>query len=217
MLVHFPSSLAKFHILHHKMIISSQCQPTQWLTQMESVMSSVKALLSIRRCLFTCSGCAEWIIWTSLVRHIKTSCLTDTAADTEHWSCALDGNAFCAVCSSKSTVAGLITFSAFSCQLQHYKLYCWKPQNYQLRNHTTRLWMLSYTSRLAKLKLDSLEVRRLKQDLVLTYKIILCLQMSVQVTFLNLLTRITAPEDICTNSPSITVALTCTKTSSEKR
>jgi len=77
--------------------------------------------------------------------------------------------------------------------------------------------MLSYTSRLAKLKLDSLEVRRLKQDLVLTYKIILCLQMSVQVTFLNLLTRITAPEDICTNSPSITVALTCTKTSSEKR
>ena len=70
--------------------------------------------VSNRSYVFTCSGCKEWIICTSLVRHVNTSCLTDTADVTEYRSCALDGPTFCNICSSTSTVAGLIAFCAFS-------------------------------------------------------------------------------------------------------
>ena len=65
------------------------------------------------------------MICTSLVIHVNTSCLTDTVDVTECTSYALDGITFCSICSSTSTVAGLIAFSAFSCQVQNHQFYFW--------------------------------------------------------------------------------------------
>jgi len=59
---------------------------------------------------------------------------------------------------------------------------------------------LSYADRLARLKLASLEVRRLRHDLILTYKILFWLTDMNQSDFSYLLTEPTVQEVMHTNS-----------------
>jgi len=63
---------------------------------------------------------------------------------------------------------------------------------------------LSYADRLARLKLESLEVRRLRHDPILTYKILFGLTDMNQSDFSHLLTEPTVQEVMLTNSSPAT-------------
>jgi len=87
---------------------------------------------------------------------------------------------------------------AYSVWSPHYAADIRKVERVQ-RKFTKRLLgcsKLSYADILARLKLESLEVRRLRHDLILTYKILF----GLKVTFSHLLTEPTVQEVMLTNS-----------------